>query len=216
MTISLLNPRSGLFDVLNPEELLNSAGPTALALACVIVFVECGLFLGFFLPGDSLLFAVGLLAATAVITTPIWLVLLSLTLCAIAGNIVGYFIGAALGTRLLQRPDSRLFKRKYVEQTNDFLARHGRKAVVLARFTPIVRTFITAVAGVAGMARREFITWSIVGGVLWVTSMTLTGYWLGQVRLVHDHLEVMVIAIVLVSFIPVVHTYLKERKTRRR
>lgn len=216
MTIPLLNPRSGLFDVLNPEELLNSAGPAALVLACVIVFVECGLFLGFFLPGDSLLFAVGLLAATAVITTPIWLVLLSLTLCAIAGNIVGYFIGAALGTRLLQRPDSRLFKRKYVDQTNDFLARHGRKAVVLARFTPIVRTFITAVAGVAGMARREFITWSIVGGVLWVTSMTLAGYWLGQVPLVHDHLEVMVIAIVLVSFIPVVHTYLKERKTRRR
>ncbi|NDB17685.1 MAG: DedA family protein [Actinobacteria bacterium] len=212
MSIPLVSTPSGLLDVLNPENLLNSAGPAALVLACIIIFVECGLFIGFFLPGDSLLFTVGLLAATAVITTPIWLVLLALTACAIAGNIVGYFIGAALGARLLQRPDSRLFKRKYVEQTNDFLARHGRKAVVLARFTPIVRTFITAVAGVAGMARREFITWSVVGGVLWVTSMTLAGYWLGKVPFVHDHLEAMVIAIVLVSFIPVAHTYIKERR----
>ncbi len=198
--------------MLNPENLLNSAGPAALVLACIIVFVECGLFIGFFLPGDSLLFTVGLLAATAVITTPIWLVLLALTVCAVGGNIVGYFIGAAVGARLLQRPDSRLFKRKYVEQTNDFLARHGRKAVVLARFTPIVRTFITAVAGVAGMARREFITWSVFGGVLWVTSMTLAGYWLGKVPFVHDNLELMVIAIVVVSLIPVVHTYVKERR----
>ena len=212
MTTALLSTPAGLLDVLNPENLLNSAGPAALVLACIIVFVECGLFIGFFLPGDSLLFTVGLLAATAVITTPIWLVLLALTVCAVGGNIVGYFIGAAVGARLLQRPDSRLFKRKYVEQTNDFLARHGRKAVVLARFTPIVRTFITAVAGVAGMARREFITWSVFGGVLWVTSMTLAGYWLGKVPFVHDNLELMVIAIVVVSLIPVVHTYVKERR----
>ena len=212
MTTALLSTPAGLLDVLNPENLLNSAGPAALVLACIIVFVECGLFIGFFLPGDSLLFTVGLLAATAVITTPIWLVLLALTVCAVGGNVVGYFIGTAVGARLLQRPDSRLFKRKYVEQTNDFLARHGRKAVVLARFTPIVRTFITAVAGVAGMARREFITWSVVGGVLWVTSMTLAGYWLGKVPFVHDNLELMVIAIVVVSLIPVVHTYVKERR----
>lgn len=215
MLLPHLHAPTGLLDALNPETLLNSAGSAALVLACVIIFVECGLFLGFFLPGDSLLFTVGLLAATAVISTPIWLVLVSLTACAILGNITGYSVGTALGSRLLQRPDSRLFKRKYVEQTNDFLARHGRKAVVLARFTPIVRTFITAVAGVAGMARREFITWSIVGGVLWVASMTLAGYWLGKIPFVHDHLEAMVVAIVVVSFIPVVHTYLKERNSRR-
>lgn len=205
----------GLLDSLNPENLLSSAGSTALVLACLIVFAECGLFIGFFLPGDSLLFAVGIFTATGLIKQPIWLVLVSLAGCAILGNVTGYAIGNAVGSRLLQLPDSRLFKRQYVEQTNDFLSRHGRKAIVLARFTPIVRTFITAVAGVAGMARREFITWSIVGGVLWVGSMTLAGYWLGKVPFVHDHLEAIVLAIVVVSVIPVIHTYLKERKLKR-
>lgn len=206
---------AGVLDSLNPETLLTSVGSAALIVACIIVFAECGLFIGFFLPGDSLLFTVGLLVSSAVITEPLWLVLVALTACAIAGNITGYFIGAAIGARLVQRPDSRLFKRAYVDQTNDFLARHGSKAIVLARFTPIVRTFITAIAGIAEMNRRAFMLWSVVGGILWVVSMTMAGYWLGQVPFVHDNLEVMVVAIVVVSLIPVIHTYLKERKTKR-
>ena len=195
--------------------MLNSAGSAALIVACIIIFAECGLFIGFFLPGDSLLFTVGLLVASGVISEPLWLVLVSLTACAIIGNITGYFIGAGIGARLVQRPDSRFFKRKYIDQTNDFLARHGRKAIVLARFTPIIRTFITAVAGVAEMSRRAFMVWSIVGGILWVGSMTFAGYWLGQIPFVHDNLEAMVVAIVLVSLIPVIHTYIKERKANR-
>ncbi|MEY5145397.1 MAG: hypothetical protein RL745_766, partial [Actinomycetota bacterium] len=169
----------------------------------------------FFLPGDSLLFTVGLLVASGVISEPLWLVLVSLAACAIIGNITGYFIGAGIGARLVQRPDSRFFKRKYIDQTNDFLARHGRKAIVLARFTPIIRTFITAVAGIAEMNRRAFMVWSIVGGILWVGSMTFAGHWLGQIPFVRDNLEAMVVAIVLVSLIPVIHTYIKERKANR-
>ena len=211
----MLSLPAGVLDSLNPETMLNSAGSAALIVACIIIFAECGLFIGFFLPGDSLLFSVGLLVASGVISEPLWLVLVSLTACAIIGNITGYFIGAGIGARLVQRPDSRFFKRKYIDQTNDFLARHGRKAIVLARFTPIIRTFITAVAGIAEMNRRAFIVWSIVGGILWVGSMTYAGYWLGQIPFVHDNLEAMVVAIVLASLIPVIHTYIKERKANR-
>ena len=214
MLPSLLSPNSAL-DFLNPQSLLDSAGPAALTLACIIVFVECGLFVGFFLPGDSLLFTVGILISTGVIKTPLWLSMLALAACAILGNITGYRIGEVVGARLLQRPDSRLFKRRYVEETNSFLARHGRMSIVMARFTPIVRTFITAVAGVAGMRRREFITWSVVGGVLWTASMTGMGYGLGSIAFVREHLELIVLAIVVVSFVPVVHTYLKERRSRK-
>ena len=214
MLPSLVTP-TAVLDFLNPQSLLDSAGPAALTLACIIVFVECGLFVGFFLPGDSLLFTVGILISTGVIKTPLWLSMLALAACAILGNITGYRIGEVVGARLLQRPDSRLFKRRYVEETNSFLARHGRMSIVMARFTPIVRTFITAVAGVAGMRRREFITWSVVGGVLWTASMTGMGYGLGSIAFVREHLELIVLAIVAVSFVPVVHTYLKERRSRK-
>ena len=204
-----------MLSYLNPQNLLDAAGSAALIVACIIIFVECGLFLGFFLPGDSLLFTVGILVSTSVIKTPLWLSMLALAVCAVAGNILGYRIGEVVGARLLQRPDGRLFKRRYVEETNAFLSRHGRKAIVLARFTPVVRTFITAVAGVAGMRRREFITWSVVGGVLWTAVMTAAGYGLGSVPFVKKHLELIVVAIVVVSFIPVVHTYLKERRNQK-
>ena len=204
-----------MLSYLNPQNLLDAAGSAAFIVACIVVFVECGLFVGFFLPGDSLLFTVGILISTGVIKTPLWLSVTALAVCAILGNITGYLIGEAVGSKLLQRPDSRLFKRRYVEETNSFLARHGRMSIVLARFTPIVRTFITAVAGVAGMRRREFITWSVVGGVLWTVLMTGAGYGLGSITFVREHLELIVLAIVVVSFIPVVHTYLKEQRSRR-
>ena len=203
-----------MLSYLNPQTLLDAAGSAALIVACIIVFVECGLFVGFFLPGDSLLFTVGILISTGVIKTPLWLSIIALAVCAIAGNITGYRLGEVVGARLLQRPDGRFFKRRYVEDTNEFLSRHGRMSIVMARFTPIVRTFITAVAGVAGMRRREFITWSVVGGVLWTASMTGAGYGLGSIPFVKEHLELIVLAIVVVSFIPVVHTYLKERRSR--
>lgn len=203
-----------MLSYLNPQNLLDAAGPAALIVACIVVFVECGLFIGFFLPGDSLLFTVGILISTGVIKTPLWLSITLLAACAIAGNITGFRIGEVVGARLLQRPDGRFFKRRYVDETNAFLARHGRMSIVMARFTPIVRTFITAVAGVAGMRRREFITWSVVGGVLWTASMAGAGYALGSIAFVRGHLELIVLAIVVASFVPVVHTYLKERKRR--
>jgi len=205
-----------MLSFLNPQNLLDSVGALALVVAIIIIFVECGLFVGFFLPGDSLLFTVGIFIATGSISTPLWLSLLLLSVSAIAGNLTGYRIGEVVGARLIQRPDSRLFKRRYVEETNAFLARHGRKAIVLARFTPIVRTFITAIAGVAGMRRREFITWSAVGGLLWVCILTIAGYSLGKVEFVHEHLEFIVLAIVAVSLLPIVTPYLKERKNNSR
>lgn len=203
-------------DWLNPENIVQSLGPFALIGVCLIIFAECGLLIGFFLPGDSLLFVTGLFVAAGAIDTPIWLVLILLSLCAFVGNVTGYWIGRKVGPAMFNKPDSKLFKREHVDKTHDFFERYGARAIILARFVPIVRTFITAVAGIAQMDQKKFFSYSAIGGVAWIVSMTLLGYFLGNIPWIRNNLEAMAILIVLVSVIPIVIEYLKGRREKAR
>jgi membrane-associated protein len=197
---------------LNPETLLTAAGQWAFVVVLFIVFAECGLLIGFFLPGDSLLFATGLFIATGLIDVPLWLALILIPLAGILGNLVGYWIGFRVGPALFRKEDSRIFKKEYVQKTFAFFEQYGKRAIILARFTPIVRTFITALAGVAKMNYRDFATYSIIGGIIWGTGLTWLGALLGQIKFVADNIEIMAILIIVASFIPVI---LERRKAKK-
>ncbi|MDQ3990165.1 MAG: VTT domain-containing protein [Actinomycetota bacterium] len=191
-------------------------GPYVLVGLCVIIFAECGLLVGFFLPGDSLLFTAGLFVAAGFIDTPIWLVCVLLTVCAVVGNVVGYGIGYKVGPVLFSRPNSKVLKREYVDKTHDFFERYGPRAIVLARFVPIVRTFITAIAGVGRMDPRKYLTYSVIGGIAWATGVTLLGFWLGRIPFVKDNIELMLIGIVLLSIVPIIVEFVRARRAIRR
>jgi membrane-associated protein len=193
---------------LDPTHLINTFG---LAGMMLILFAECGLLIGFFLPGDSLLFTGGLLIADGLIA-PLWVALILLPIAAVVGNLVGYWIGRKAGPSLFNRPDSRLFKAKHVERAHEFFERNGGKTIILARFVPIVRTFATVVAGVARMDFRKFAIYSLVGGILWTLSVTLLGYWLGQIDVVREHIELFIVGILALSFVPVVVEALRARR----
>jgi membrane-associated protein len=200
---------------LDPEHLLRMLGPYVVLGLCLIIFAECGLLIGFFLPGDSLLFTAGLFVASGLIGAPIWLICLLLTVCAVAGNVVGYFLGYKAGPALFDRPDSRLFRREHVDKTHAFFEKYGARAILLGRFVPIVRTFITAIAGVGRMDARKYFTYSIIGGVAWATGVTLLGYWLGAIAFVRDHVEMILVGIVVLSIIPIVVEAVRARKISR-
>jgi membrane-associated protein len=203
-------------DWLDPEHIIQSMGPFALIGVCLIIFAECGLLIGFFLPGDSLLFVTGLFVATGAINTPIWLVCVLLAVCAFVGNVTGYWIGRKVGPSMFNKPDSKLFKREHVEKTHEFFEKYGARAIILARFVPIVRTFITAVAGVGQMDQKKFFTYSAVGGIAWTVSMTVLGFFLGNIPWIKNNLEAMAIVIVLISIIPIVVEYVKSRREKAR
>lgn len=196
---------------LSPEHLLNALGDWALWGGAAIILAECGLLIGFFLPGDSLLFTIGMLITAGVISQPLWLSCVILTVAAFAGNVIGYHIGHIAGPTVFRRPDSRFFKHEHADKTAQFFERHGAKAIVLARFVPIVRTFITVMAGVGRMDRRRYFTYSGIGAVLWATGVTLLGAALGRFDLVRDNLEPMILLIVVLSVIPMVVEYRRER-----
>jgi len=200
---------------LDAQQLLDQFGAYAFWASVLIVFVECGLLI-FFLPGDSLLFVVGLLVAQqSEGMPPVWLACLILTAAAIAGNAVGYWIGHAAGPRLFNRPDSRLLKQEHIDKTHAFFDRYGARAIILARFVPIVRTFVTAVAGVGRMDFKKYLTYSAIGGFLWATGVTLLGYRLGNVTFIKNNLEVMAVVIVAVSLVPMVIELLRSRSKAR-
>ncbi|MCW2533888.1 MAG: conserved rane protein of unknown function [Blastococcus sp.] len=194
---------------LDPTHLINTFGLVGIL---TILFAECGLLLGFFLPGDSLLFTAGLLVAGGLIA-PLWLLLLLLPLGAIAGNLVGWWIGRTAGPAVFDRPDSRLFKARHVERARTFFERNGARTIVLARFVPVVRTFATVMAGAARMDFRRFALYSVLGGIAWTAGVTLLGYWLGHVALVRDHVELFIVGIVVLSFVPMAIEALRSRQT---
>jgi membrane-associated protein len=150
-----------------------------------------------------------------ILPAPLWLVCLLLAVCAIVGNIVGFGIGWRIGPSLFSKPDSRLFKKEYVDKTHAFFDKHGVRAIVLARFVPIVRTFITAIAGVGRMDAKKFITYSVIGGVIWAPGVILVGYALGQISFVHKNLEVILLAIVIVSVLPIIIEAIRARRERK-
>jgi membrane-associated protein len=198
-------------DWMDPAYLLEQYGGAFFWIALAIVFIECGLLFPI-LPGDSLLFAVGLFIATGQVHVNLGVAIIALCAAAFLGNVVGYEIGRAIGTPLYER-DGRVLKKKYFDQTTAFFDKHGNKALVIGRFVPIVRTFITVVAGVSRMDRRRFFTWSAVGAVLWAAGLTLVGYFLGKsFPGLADKLEIAIVLIVGVSVLPMVYEYLKHRR----
>jgi membrane-associated protein len=204
-------------DWLDPQILLKGLGPYILVGLCFIIFAECGLLVGFFLPGDSLLFTAGLFVASdeRLLDYPLWLVCLLLTACALLGNVVGYWIGYRAGPALFTKPESKIFKKEYVDKTHEFFEKYGARAIVMARFVPIVRTFITAMAGVGRMDPRKYFTYSLIGGVGWAAGLTILGYFLGQITFVRENLEMMLILIVLISVIPIVIEILRARREKK-
>lgn len=198
-------------DWLDPAYLLDRFGDYALWGAAFIVFAECGLLIGFFLPGDSLLFTVGLLVAQDKISYPLWVCCVVLTVAALLGNASGYAIGAKVGPAIFQKPDSKIFKKRYVDNTHMFFETYGNRAIVLARFVPIVRTFITVMAGVGSMGFRRFMVYSTIGGVLWAAGVTILGNYLGRIEFVHQNIEAMLLLIVLISVLPIVFEFLRVR-----
>ncbi|MFD6244799.1 DedA family protein [Streptomyces roseolus] len=198
---------------LDPDYLIQTFG---LIGVLAIVFAESGLLIGFFLPGDSLLFTTGLLVTTGKLDSPLWLVCTLIVAAAILGDQVGYLFGRKVGPSLFRRPDSKLFKQENVEKAHEFFEKHGPKSLILARFVPIIRTFTPIIAGVSRMNYRSFITFNIIGGVLWGAGVTLLGASLGKIDFVHKHIEAILIAIVLISVVPIVIEYLKARSQSKK
>ena len=195
---------------IQPTYILEKFGTAAFIAVLVIIFVECGLFI-FFLPGDSLLFVTGLFISTGQIGVPLWLACILLSAAAWAGNLSGYAIGRRVGPSLFHRPDSKLLNPEGIAKTHAFFERYGPKAIVLGRFVPIVRTFITAMAGVGKMDFRLYGTYSLVGGVLWAAGLTVLGYFLGQNAFVQKNIELIAILIVVVSVLPAVFEWWRSR-----
>jgi membrane-associated protein len=201
-------------DWLNPEKMLTSLGDIAFWVVLGIIFAECGLLIGFFLPGDSLLFITGLFIASGAITLNLYLACLLLFLAALAGNISGYWIGYKAGPSLFNKPESRFFKREYVERTHHFFNQYGARAIVLARFVPIVRTFITAVAGIGKMDFRKYVVFSAIGAFLWAVGVTVAGYFLGNIEFVKKNIEFILILVVFVSITPLIFEYVRHRRQK--
>ncbi|MBE2271722.1 MAG: VTT domain-containing protein [Anaerolinea sp.] len=178
-----------------------------------IVFAESGLLIGFFLPGDSLLFTAGFLASQEILSLPV--LAIGCGLFAILGDSVGYMFGRRVGRRLFEREDSTLFKKKHLQSAEDFYEKHGGKTIIIARFMPVVRTFAPIVAGIGTMEYRKFLTYNIIGGLLWGVGVTLAGYLLGSVIPdVDKYLLPIIILIVVVSVAPSVWHVLKDKETR--
>ncbi|MGW7353656.1 VTT domain-containing protein [Streptomyces sp. Z26] len=196
---------------LDPDYLIQTFGLIGIL---TIVFAESGLLIGFFLPGDSLLFTTGLLVTTGkYLHQPLWLVCLLVVIAAILGDQVGYLFGRKVGPSLFKRPDSRLFKQENVEKAHEFFEKYGPKSLVLARFVPIVRTFTPIIAGVSQMHYRTFVIFNVVGATLWGAGVTLLGASLGKVEFVHAHIESILILIVLISVLPIAIEYLRARRS---
>ena len=216
----------GIGSWINPKSLLQNFGTLGVM---AIIFAETGLLVGFFFPGDSLLFLAGVGASSAAETMvgvrlPLAALLIGTPLCAIAGAQLGHFLGARYGRRMFERPDSRLFKREYVERTEYYFNRFGPgKAVLLARFTPIIRTFLNPMAGVLEMPARTFLLWNVVGGVIWTEGVLLTGYFLGDKiknvippDKIDTYLLPVIALIVLLSLLPIIIEVIRQRREGRR
>ena len=211
---------------LDPAYIIERAGPWTLPVVALIIFAECGIFS--ILPGDSLLFTVGMFMAVKTtadatvisyggsLTVTMLVVFVTLIVAAILGNVSGYWIGRVIGPPIFKPRQSwvgrKLFNPVYVDKTHDFFEKYGTRALLLARFVPLVRTFVTLVAGVAKMNFRSFITYTAVGGVLWVVLVTLMGFFLGQITFIHDNIDAALVLIVLVSVLPMAIEYLNHRR----
>jgi membrane-associated protein len=212
-----------LISYLKPDKLINflldEYGVYVYIALFLIVFAETGLAVGFFLPGDSLLFVAGLFAAAGKLD--IFILLISLFIAGVLGDAVGYYSGRKAGGALFNRPKSFVFRPEYLEKAQKFYEKHGGKTIIIARFVPIVRTFAPIVAGAANMPYRNFLFYNIFGGFLWVFSMTLSGYFLGGLIeqifgfKLQDHIDKVVIVVVALSLVPIIIEYVRGRSEKK-
>lgn len=217
-------------DFLNPklliDSLLDSFGIYVYFALFFIVFAETGLAIGFFLPGDSLLVVAGLFAAAGKMN--LFVLMVSLFVAAVVGDAVGYLTGKKMGETLFTKPKSRVFNPKHIQKAHAFYEKHGGKTIIIARFVPIVRTFAPIVAGAAKMSYKQFLLYNIFGGLFWVMSMLLAGYFLGGLVeqfmrnvfgienfLLEDHIDKVIIVIVFLSILPIIYEYLKSRREKK-
>ena len=209
---------------LQPETLISSFGIYALIGVCAIVFIETGLLVGFFLPGDSLLFVTGLMISTGDVVfplgdqmapVPIWFACAAISTSAWLGDQTGYWIGRKSGPAIFNKTDSKFFSQKNVDATNAFFERYGAKAIILAHFVPVMRTFVPVAAGIGQMTYRKFLRYNFYGVIGWGTGVTLLGYYLGKIPFVAQHVEYFTIGFVILSTIPIVMEIVKTRRQHK-
>jgi membrane-associated protein len=211
-------------DWLKPEVLIASFGAFAMIGVCIIVFVETGLLVGFFLPGDSLLFVTGLMVSSGAIVfpladstfvVPIWLACAMISVSAWLGDQTGYWIGRKVGPAVFNKSESKFFSQKNVSRTNSFFERYGARAIILAHFVPVMRTFVPVAAGIGEMPYRKFLKYNIIGVLGWGTGVTLLGFFLGKIPFVAEHVEYFTIGFVVVSTIPIMLELIRARREHK-
>ena len=210
---------------LKPEAIITSFGAFAMIGVMLIIFIETGLLVGFFLPGDSLLFVTGLMVSTGAIqiplgatsfVVPIWLACALISLAAWLGDQTGYLIGRRVGPAIFNKPESKLFSHDNVARTNSFFERYGARAIVLAHFVPVMRTFVPVAAGVGEMPYRRFLRYNFIGVIGWASGVTLLGFFLGKIPFVASHVEYFTIGFVIISSIPIAIEVIKARREHKR
>jgi membrane-associated protein len=192
--------------------ILTDLGPLAMVIVCLIIIAETGLLVGFFLPGDSLLFTVGLMIGTGLIDVPIWLACILISASAIAGDQLGYFIGRKAGPAVFKRPNSRFFSQKNADRAQQFFVKHGAKAVIFAHYVPILRTFVPVAAGVGKMQYSYYLRNNLIGAISWGIIVPLIGFFLGQIPFVRENVVLVTVTLVAISLIPVVLEVIKARR----
>ncbi|MGM9512249.1 DedA family protein [Larkinella sp. GY13] len=196
--------------LLNSEEIIRTGG---LVLITLIIFIENGVFFGFFLPGDYLLFLSGVFAGTKILAVPLWLLLLCIFGAAVVGSLVGYLTGRYFGDRLQNRPDSLFFKKKYIETTREYFLKYGSRTLIVARFLPIVRTFAPILSGLIRMDMRYFMLYNVLGGAIWVVSLVGGGYYFGEkFPWIVDYVHYIIIFFLAVTTFTVIRGYINARK----
>lgn len=203
---------SSIQHLIDAEALLKSGG---VYLLLFIVFAETGLFFGFFLPGDYLLFLSGLFVASGILDTNIFILCLGLVIAAVLGNFVGYIFGSRAGPRLFKREDSFLFKKKYIILAEEFYHKYGATALILGRFLPIIRTFAPIFAGVVRVDFKRFALYNVIGALLWVLILTLAGYFLGkEFPQIVNYIEYIVIGFIVLATAPIIYAFIKKRSKK--
>ncbi|PZS16235.1 MAG: hypothetical protein DLM57_10900 [Pseudonocardiales bacterium] len=205
-----------LANPISPDHLLSGSG--ALLILAVVLFAECGLLVGFFLPGDTLLFAAGIAIATGKITSSLGAFLVVAPIAAVAGNLVGYWIGYQAGPVVFDRPNSRFFRPEYVERSHAFFERFGSWTIILGRFVPIVRTVATVMAGVGRMRFSLYAIYSVIGGLIWADGVLLLGNQLGKIKFVQDnkgYIDYAVVIVVVLSLLPAAMHYLRGGRGKK-
>ncbi len=197
---------------LDLQGILSDLGPLAMVIVCLIIIAETGLLVGFFLPGDSLLFTVGLMIGAGLINVPIWLACILISISAIAGDQLGYFIGRKAGPAVFKRPNSKFFSQKNAQRAQDFFVKHGAKAVIFAHYVPIMRTFVPVAAGVGQMKYAYYLRNNIIGALSWGVIVPLIGFFLGQIEFVRENVILVTLTLVALSLIPVILEVIKAKR----